>query len=293
MDEAIIPVYPDSIAISIRLRPLLNPLFKGLKSGISEFTFANIFLFRNVHAYRVSNLFGPLGSFPSFPLITGMDKGDAFFMSPFGIPDKKRLYELLNAFKFMKGVAEVEAGHLKGLGFHAIEDRDNFDYLYARSDLARLEGRKFHKKKNLVNAFLGAHECVGRPLTDGHVKDALFILDEWRKETDVEGDYEAAKEALVHMEGLELCGGIYYADEKPVAYALGEELREDMFAVHFEKGLSSHKGLMQFVNQSFASILPDRYALINREQDLGVPGLRQAKESYRPSGFVKKYRITL
>ena len=95
------------------------------------------------------------------------------------------------------------------------------------------------------------------------------------------------------MEALQLCGGIFYVDEEPVAYTLGEEVAQGrMFVIHFEKAVlkKEYAGIYQYVNQVFTAILPDKYELINREQDLGDPGLRQAKESYRPVGFVKKYR---
>jgi hypothetical protein len=95
------------------------------------------------------------------------------------------------------------------------------------------------------------------------------------------------------MEYLQLCGGVFYVDEEPAAYTLGEELAQGrVFVIHFEKAIlkKEYRGIYQYVNQAFAALLPDRYELINREQDLGDPGLRQAKESYRPVDFVPKYR---
>ena len=102
----------------------------------------------------------------------------------------------------------------------------------------------------------------------------------------------AATEALNHMDELQLCGGIYYVDSQPVAYTLGEELALGRtFVIHFEKAVDAdrYKGLYQFINQAFAAILPDKYDTINREQDLGDPGLRQAKESYNPVAFIEKF----
>jgi hypothetical protein len=95
------------------------------------------------------------------------------------------------------------------------------------------------------------------------------------------------------MEELQQCGGIFYVNGEPVAYCLGEELAQGTsYVIHFEKAVvaEQYKGVYQFVNQAFAAVLPDKYDTINREQDLGHPGLRQAKESYSPTGFVKKYR---
>jgi hypothetical protein len=159
--------------------------------------------------------------------------------------------------------------------------------------LATLSGRKLHRKKNLVNLFLRNNRCVAKPLLEEYVGDALQILERWKAQQERPGDYAAAKEALENMEVLQLCGGIFYVDEEPVAYTLGEELVQGrMFVVHFEKAVlqKQYAGAYQYVNRVFAAVLPDKYERINREQDLGDPGLRQAKESYRPVGFVKKYR---
>jgi hypothetical protein len=173
------------------------------------------------------------------------------------------------------------------------EDRDNFDYLYSRTDLAGLHGRKFSKKRNMVHAFINNYEYCGKPLLEEHLPEALNILEQWRTGHEKEGDYPAAREALEKSWDLQLCGGIYYVDERPVAYSLGEELANGKsFVIHFEKAVQGYKGLYQFINQSFASILPESYATVNREQDLGEEGLRHAKQSYQPSGFVKKYRAT-
>lgn len=119
----------------------------------------------------------------------------------------------------------------------------------------------------------------------------MEVLEEWRREREGPGDYLAAREALERVDELQLCGGIYYVDGRPAAYTLGEEIAMgETFVIHFEKAVGDYKGLYQFINQSFASILPENYKTINREQDLGDEGLRQAKMTYRPLGFVKKYR---
>lgn len=280
-----IPDYPEFSNISIELLRVIHPFFRNLKHGISEFTFANIYLFRNAHNYRIARLKDALF------LIIGSDKGDAFFMLPFGLPEKGFLGELFHKFTSMKCVSEGFTSKLTGMGYSVVEDRDNFDYLYLREELVKLSGAKFHKKKNMVNAFINNHSCEGKPLLKDYMKDAMMVLEMWLRRADNLGDYVAAKEALEKMEELQLCGGIYYVDGKPAAYTLGEELGTgDSFAIHFEKAVGDYKGLYQFVNQSFAAILPKKYRFINREQDLGDEGLRQAKMTYRPAGFVKKYK---
>ncbi len=278
------PDYPEFSEITLDIRPLLHPMFKRLMEGISEFTFANIYLFRETHNYKISILENLL-------IISGTDKEGSFFMLPSGLPGKKSLDELFEKFSFMKSASEKQAQALSGTGFKATPDRDNFDYLYLRSEMAGFAGRRFHRKKNLVNFFIGRYSCGGRPLVEANIKDAFWILEEWRKGRDTAGDYPAAKEALERFAELELCGAIYYVEGKPAAYALGEELNPRTFVMHFEKGVGEYKGLLQYVNRSFAMTLPEKYEFMNREQDLGDAGLRKSKMSYQPSGFVKKFRI--
>jgi hypothetical protein len=281
-----IPAYPGSAPITLEMRPLLFPLFQLLEEGISELSFAALYLFRQQYGYRISQVGEGLFSF------NGRDGEGGFFILPFGLPGPDILAELFRSHGRLKAASEAQAAALTGLGYSPEEDRDSFDYLYTRRDLADLPGKRFHKKRNLVRAFVGSHRCEGRPLLAENQQDARAVLEAWRRAREEPGDYEAADEALRLSEELALCGCICYVEKRPAAYVLGEELaRGRMFAIHFEKALAGFKGLHQFVNKSFAAILPDSYELVNREQDLGDPGLRQAKLSYRPVDFVRKYTV--
>lgn len=277
--------YPEFSELTLDARDLLYPALKTLEPEISELTFANLYLFRKAHEYSFSIL--PDGS----PVIAGEDNGAAFFVIPAGLPPMELLNALFRRFGYMKCVTEERAKDLSGMGFRVEEDRDNFDYLYSRDELSRLAGRRYHRKKNLVNYFTGRYNYEAKPLLEAHRKDTLAVLEEWRAGEAGPGDYDAAKEGLERSEELGLCGGIYFVEGRPAAYTLGEELNSRTFVIHFEKGVPGFKGLLQFVNRSFASILPEKYELINREQDLGLEGLRKSKMSYRPVGFVKKYRV--
>jgi len=281
-----IPTYPNTTEITLPIRELLHPAFQTLPEGISEFSFANIYLFRKTHNYRISKFSD------DHYIILGNDGDTYFFMLPFGLPDKETLESLFRNFHFMKAVSENQIRPLEAMGYGVVEDRDNFDYLYSREELSSLAGRKFHKKKNLVNAFINQYSYEGKPLLADYIGDAPNVLEQWRAQSEDPGDYEAAREALERAEELQLCGGIYYVEGEPAAFTLGEELAQGKsFVIHFEKALGQFKGIYQFVNQCFAAILPEKYDFINREQDLGNDGLRQAKLSYRPVGFVKKFRV--
>jgi hypothetical protein len=215
-------------------------------------------------------------------------------MTPCDIPPREILTELFNTHDYWKGISDSVLApnrvHLEQWGIEVTEDRDNFDYLYLRTDLAELSGKKYHKKRNLVNTFINSYKYEKRPLTKNLIPEAMQVLDKWVENKGESGDYNSAKEALELFDVLKMKGAMFYVDEKPAGWCLGESLAKGrMFAIHFEKGLDEYKGIYQFINQAFAESLPRYYKYINREQDLGEEGLRQAKMTYRPAGFVQKY----
>ncbi len=215
-------------------------------------------------------------------------------MTPCSIPSREVIEQLFATHDYWKNISDSvlcsNCINLEDWGIKTREDRDNFDYLYLRTDLAELSGKKYHKKRNLVNAFINSYSYEERPLTPDLIPQALYILDQWCTEKCIEGDYVAAKEALERFEFFGLKGAMYYVDNNPAGWCLGESVAKGrMFAVHFEKGLEKYKGIYQFINQAFAASLPKHFLYINREQDLGEEGLRQAKLTYRPCGFVRKY----
>jgi hypothetical protein len=305
-----VPCYPDFAPVDLAVRNSLHPRLSLTADGVSEFTFSGLYLFRRRYTYRISQD-GPNGGF----IISGEQPkghgspggGTRFFLTPCGVPAPDTLKALFKTHDYWKNISEsVLAPAREGLerqGLVITEDRDNFDYLYLRSDLAELSGKKYHKKKNLVNQFLHAYpEHESRPLTADMVPQAMEILERWLQDKagktpaagGEDGDYVAAREALELFDTLALRGRIYFVDGKPAAYCLGESIAKGrMFAIHFEKAIEEYKGVYQFMNQEFAAALPRFFIHINREQDLGEEGLRQAKMTYRPSGFVKKYTAVL
>ncbi|MCX7026759.1 MAG: phosphatidylglycerol lysyltransferase domain-containing protein [Spirochaetes bacterium] len=288
--ETNVPGFPEFAPINLGMKNSMYPSFNLLKDGISEFTFANFYLFRNSYDYRISSI--PSGGIA----IEGIKAGKSFFCMPCCPQAHEVFDELMEKHDYMKNFSESQVQmhriDLEARGYIVQEDRDNFDYLYNRSDLAELSGKEYHKKRNLVNGFINSYECVQEPLRKSNLGDAHTVLDQWREVKGYDGDFKAAKESLDLFEELGMRGAIYYIEGKPAGWCLGEPLAKGrMFAVHFEKAIDSYKGIYQFINQAFAQSLPVTYNLINREQDLGNEGLRQAKMTYRPCGFVKKYRV--
>ena len=285
-----VPVYPEFAPVSLEMRDALYPALNMIKDGISEFTFSNIYLFRHTYGYRVSRVPGE-----TF-IIEGSKLDKSFFYVPCSLPERAVLDKLMASHDYLKNLSESQAdAHrvaLEQWGYSVVEDRDNFDYLYQRTALAELSGKTYHKKRNLVNAFLNSYSYEQKPMRKENVGDALAVLEKWRELKGFEGDYAASREALELFEVLGMRGCVYYVDGIAAGWCLGEPLsRGRMYAVHFEKGIESYKGIYQFINQAFAQGLPAYFRYINREQDLGDDGLRQAKMTYRPSSFVNKYRV--
>lgn len=173
---------------------------------------------------------------------------------------------------------------------------DRADYVYESEKLATLAGKKYHKKKNHVNKFKSLYsDWSYERITDTNVEDCFQMALKWRTLNGCEEDEEKRDEmcvtlnALRLLKELKLTGGLLRVDEQVVAFAIGEELRKDMFCIHIEKALTEYQGAYAMINQQFtAHEIQGRYAYVNREEDTGAEGLRKAKESYRPVFMVRK-----
>jgi len=292
----LIPEFPDFVPISYELRNEMHPQLPMTVDGVSEYTFANLYLFRRRYRYRVSRIQDKTFVISGIqPPHSDGEPEKTFFCTPCAVPGWGILEELFKTHDYWKGISDSlltgSRDRMEEWGITFTEDRDNFDYLYLKSDLAELTGKRYHKKRNLISQFHHTYtDWEAKPLSEELVPVALEILEKWRNQKGFDGDFLAATEALQQFEGLFLQGMVYWVEGNPAAWCLGERLaRGRMFAVHFEKALEEFKGIYQFVNQHYAASLPTYYIHINREQDLGDEGLRQAKMTYRPCGFVRKF----
>lgn len=286
-----IPCYPASRPLTIDDKPLLDPLFSRLQPRVSELTFANLYLFREAHAYRLT-LVG------DSPVVLGKGYGgEGYFLPPLGGDVAGALRLLFDGGMPLYGADEpFVARYLAGEGVVVEEDRDAFDYLHLRQELAELPGNRFHKKKNRVNYFTARHSCSVEVYGAAHREGCLALLGEWRRVRDgvdspsLELETRAAEEALTLAEVLGLQGVVVLVEGRVAAFALGEQLNRDTAVCHFEKGEPFMEGVTQLVDREFSRLLFTGCTYVNREQDLGEPGLRAAKLSYHPVELVKKFR---
>ena len=287
-----IPHYPEFVPVDLDLQADLDPIFRALPSGISEFSFAGIFLFRNTYKYHVARLE------KEKIVLRGEKDGSTFYALPTGFPqDRGVAKRLLEDADYLKGLSEPQVEDMRAWlephGYEICEDRDNFDYLYSRQELASLAGKRFHKKRNQVNSFMNTYANYELlELEASNKDDARSIVETWMEGREKSGDYYASIESIELQERLGLSGAVLYVEGKPAAFTMGEGIAlGTTYVIHIEKADNTYKGIYQYLNQAYANSLPESYELINREQDLGDQGLRQAKLTYRPIGFVKKFRV--
>ncbi len=176
-------------------------------------------------------------------------------------------------------------------------NRDQSDYVYEASRLISLAGRKLHGKKNHLNNFKKNNDYQYLNLDLNQAQDVLGMQEDWCRLRDCPSDLSllnedwAVQEAISHCGELGFLGGVILVDAKVEAFSFGEMLNPTTAVIHIEKANPEISGLYAAINQMFASEAFAEIEYINREQDLGLAGLKKAKESYRPHHLVDKYEI--
>ena len=176
--------------------------------------------------------------------------------------------------------------------------RDTFDYVYDITDLSELKGRKYQKKRNHINRFRQNCAYTLEPITDENTPQVEQLLKDWytqREENDALADFHMEKaaifKALRNRKELQMEGLLMKVDGKAVAMTMGSRMYPDIVDVHFEKALDEADGAYPTINCEFARYLHEKYPdlqFLNREDDMGLEGLRKAKLSYCPHHMVEK-----
>lgn len=231
------------------------------------------------------------------------------YMMPIGNGDLKKVLEALIEDAHQEGKPFCLLGICSGMcseletfmpgKFQFTADRDYADYLYLRTDLATLSGKKLQAKRNHVNKFKRTYNYEYTPITPDHIQECLELEAIWCKANNCDqhegtgNERRALAYALHHFDELGLMGGILHVDGKIVAFTFGMPINQDTFGVHVEKADTSIDGAYAMINHEFAKHIPEQYIYINREEDLGIEGLRKAKLSYQPVIILDKYMACL
>lgn len=237
----------------------------------------------------------------------GNEDGIPTFIFPSGNGDFKDIFAEMK--KFSKhlghplricGATEKSIEMLNQLypdEFTFFADRDSSDYIYLRSDLAEMRGKKFHQKRNHLSKF-NRIDSEFSLISENDFDDCIsFIVSDYNDKFDTDSSHSAIAEQYAvntyfnNFNELDLCGGIIRIDGKIAAVTLGERLNSDTFVVHIEKADRQYDGIYTGICNSFVKACTENFTYINREEDLGIAGLRKSKLSYNPAFLLTKYII--
>lgn len=262
-----------------------------------EYNFVNLFCWQPVYRYKWYLYKDRFIIHDGFNNCLFMPLGPEF--------DPKDLYELSCCFLNMDlspNICLASDGYIEKYPwidqFYRVEkDRDAAEYIYLTQSLAELKGSKLHKKRNLISQFKRRYpDFKTVPITGGNkgsvkafAKDLLATLEPVPRALIEE--FIAMGRAFDHWEELDIEGLLLTVGDKIAAFSIFSPLNNDTYNIHFEKANIAFKGAAQMINQETASFLAEKSVYVNREQDLGIAGLRQAKLSYSPCELILPYTL--
>jgi hypothetical protein len=299
----IIAAFPEFKALELQDKEIFREFFKEYKPEISELTFTNLFVWRTHYKFQWSiykdwlvivSLEGEFGTYAMEP-VGPSQRMDVLRMVLEWMKEEKKEINPRIERADERTVSEIEGVQ----GFTVEPTRDHFDYVYLRDELVNLAGNKYRSKRNHINQLLRTYSYQYSDLAPDHIQDCIELQEKWcilrRCEDDMNllGEWDAVKEILSSYESLDVQGGVVTIENKVMAFTIGQMLNDNTAVVHIEKADPEIPGLYPVINQQFCENNWKDVRFINREQDLGMPGLREAKLSYYPDHMVKKFRITL
>jgi hypothetical protein len=300
LDE--LPEYPELVGLADEHRVLLADVFREVGPIISEATFAYQWLWRPYTDCHLSRFRGLL-----VLICTSAKTGETYAFAPFSSDAAEAAaagMEILNQDGPVIRLARVPepiAGHLKGTSsVRLTEIRDRADYVHRTDQLSELPGSAFHAKRNQIRQFHRACPDAEYRAIDPDLAEACSAFSQrWLEEHPkrdlpaLQREVNTTRRMLDHMDWLGIEGGALLRQGKVIAFALGEQLNDETMVERVEKADTSYPGTYQAINQAFARNVAAGYKWINREQDMGVRGLRRAKKSYRPDHLVRKYELRI
>lgn len=272
----------------------INPFLQLRGEFSCEATFLNLLIWQSLYDNRYCTKNGILFLRSSF-------SGRFLYSIPFG--DIEQGFEELRretgqeypAIWAQDGARFDRFCELYGRYYNITESRDDFDYIYLKQNLAELTGKKFHQKRNHISAFSKQFEWRYEPLCADNVCDIKLCSNRWFNENSGHADQTLDTERrgidliLDNFEKLGVMGGAIRVRDEIAAFTLASAVNDTVCDIHVEKALPEFSGAYSVINREFARALPQNFRYLNREDDMGLDGLRRAKLSYHPDIMVKKY----
>lgn len=290
--------------IELKDKPLFDRYFAASGGMNSEYTFTNMYMWRKSYNIRYALIHDMLCIFSQH---AGSAQTANF---PLGSGDiKPVIQKLLGYFEELGQrplIRVYNESELKALNnafpdtFIITEDRNAFDYVYKVSDLIELPGSRYHAKRNHINRFLAQYPYEYHKINDKYIDSCYEMFGKWcdSKEDTVAGiseQREAVGELLNNLGALNVRGGAITVDNRVVAFSFGELLNKEnsIAVIHLEHADTDFQGSFPMINQKFLEHEWSGLTYVNREEDMGLIGLRQAKKSYHPCLMVKKLIASL
>jgi uncharacterized protein len=298
-----LPKFPDFKALELEDRTFIHDILWKYSPGISEMTFTNLFIWRGHYHFQWAVYKDWL------LIICNEGANGAYAFQPVGPSSRKEaVVVLLEWLRDERNIENprieradercvVELGGMERLAIEPL--RDHFDYVYRREDLVQLAGSKYRSKRNHINQLLRFYSFEYELLQEKHINDCLALQEKWCRtnrcadDLDLLSEDEAIREILTQYNALHVQGAVIIIEGRVEAFTTGERLNNDTVVIHIEKADPDIPGLYPLINQQFCKNMQHDAMYINREQDLGLDGLRKAKLSYYPDHFVEKYRIRM
>jgi hypothetical protein len=286
-----VPAFPEFRPVGLEDREVIKDHLDREHPGTCELNFANIFIWRKSEHPRLTLINGNLC------ILVEPDFDPPYFLPPAGTSRLVETVETcLTVAPRLSRVPEEFVRKLRG-AFAAVEDPDNFDYVFLREDLAELRGKKFDGKRNRIRKFESTYAHAYETLGEARVDDCRLLLESWfrgkgNSEPFLKAEKEAIHEALSFHGPLGLRGGVAIVDGRVEAFTIGMRLTDDTALVQIEIANPDVVGVAQWINREFVRREWSGFRFVNREQDMGHPGVRRAKLSYQPFRLVKKFNVT-
>ncbi len=290
-----IPDYPKFRHLELSDKAEFDSAFKAHPPENSEYTFTNLYSWKDAHDFRASKLEGSI-------LLEAKQAGRDVYYPPIGGKQpqaviKKVLMETAGS-RFVRVPESVKSLFEGDESVHSADDRANADYIYPAQDLIKLEGRKYDGKRNLIKNFRSKHQYEYVQVAKDTVPEILRFQDIWCVEKgcgqskSLQDESEAVRVMLKHLDMFGLKAGAIRCSGKISAVCIAEALNPLTIVIHVLKGTQSMTGIYQTVYNEFLTREAGGFKFVNMEQDLGIEGLRKAKESYHPVRLLKKFSLS-